>query len=227
MRSAFRALPPLLALSLGACVVSVSPVTGRERAYAYTWEQEMRLGREADRQIVAQYGTYGDTALQAYVRRVGEAVLAASHLRREGAMTEYRTAKFTFRVLDTEAVHAFALPGGFVYVTRGMLAHLDNEAQLAVVLGHEIGHVAARHGSQSALESGLVVAGLLGASLIGEEVAGAGREIGDIGGIAAALVRIRYTRDDERESDRLGVEYATLAGYRAEEGAELFMKLQR
>jgi predicted Zn-dependent protease len=230
MRSTFRALLPLLAVApvLGGCVVtSASPVTGRQRAYAYTWEQEMRMGREADREIVARYGTYDDPELEAYVRRVGEAVLATSHLRREGALPEYRAAKFTFRVLDSEAVNAFALPGGFVYVTRGLLAHLDNEAQLAVVLGHEIAHVAARHGSQSALESGLMIAGVLGAGLLGERVAGAGQEIGDLGGVAGDLMLIRYSRDDERESDRLGVEYAALAGYRAEEGVELFTALQR
>lgn len=228
MRPAFRALPPLLALaSLGACVMSVSPVTGRERAYGYSWEQEQALGREADREIVAQFGTYGDAELEAYVRRVGESVLAASHLRREDAPPEYRTAKFVFRVLDTEAVNAFALPGGFVYVTRGLLAHLRNEAQLAVVLGHEIGHVAARHRSQSVLESGLVMAGLMGAGIAGERMAGAGQEIQDFGGIAAQLMLIRYSRDDERESDRLGVEYAALAGYRAEEGAEFLVTVQR
>lgn len=230
MRSTVRALLPVLVLApvLGACVVtSASPVSGRQRAYAYTWDQEMRMGRVADREIVARYGTVDDPELEAYVRRVGEAVLATSHLRREGALPEYRAAKFAFRVLDSEAVNAFAIPGGFVYVTRGLLAHLDNEAQLAVVLGHEIAHVAARHGSQSALEGGLVMAGLMGAGMLGEQVAGAGQEIGDLGGIAANLLLIRYSRDDERESDRLGVEYAALAGYRAEEGAELFMALQR
>lgn len=230
MRSTVRALLPILVLApvLGACVVtSASPVTGRQRAYAYTWEQEMRMGRAADRQIVARYGTYDDPELEAYVRRVGEAVLATSHLRRESALPEYRAAKFTFRVLDSEAVNAFAIPGGFVYVTRGLLAHLDNEAQLAVVLGHEVAHVAARHGSQSVLESGLMTAGLMGASMLGEQVAGAGQEIGDLGGVAADLMLIRYSRDDERESDRLGVEYAALAGYRAEEGVDLFATLQR
>ena len=229
MRSIVRALLPLLAAApaLAGCVMSTSPVTGRERAYGYTWEQEMRIGRELDRQIVSQFGTYGDSALAAYVRRVGEAVLATSHLRRPGAPPEYQAARFAFRVLDTETVNAFALPGGFVYVTRGLLAHLDNEAQLAVVLGHEIGHVVARHGSQSALEAALVRFGLMGASLLGERVAGAGREINDYGGIAADLMLIRYSRDDERESDSLGVEYAAMAGYRAAEGADFFTSLQR
>ncbi|HEX6039320.1 M48 family metalloprotease [Longimicrobium sp.] len=227
MRVHVRRLLPLLALALGACAVSMSPVTGRKRAYAYSWEQEVRLGRAVDRQITAQYGTYDDDALQDYVRRVGNDVLAVSHLRRDDALPEYRTAKFVFRVLDTEAVNAFALPGGYVYVTRGMLAHLENEAQLAVVLGHEIAHVAARHGSQNALEGGLMTAALLGAGLLGEELAGAGDEIGDVGAVAAQLMLFRYSRDDERESDRLGVEYAAMAGYRAAEGAAFFSGLER
>lgn len=229
MRSILRLLLPVLALAptVSACAVSTSPVTGRQRAYAYSWEQEVRIGRAADAQIVEQFGTYDDADLADYVRRVGQAVLATSHLRREGALPEYRHTKFVFRVLDTEAVNAFALPGGYVYVTRGLLAHLENEAQLAVVLGHEIAHVAARHGSQNALESGLMMVGLLGAALLGEEVAGAGREINDYGGVAAQLLLFRYSRDDERESDQLGVEYAALAGYRAAEGADFFVKLQR
>jgi predicted Zn-dependent protease len=229
MRSIFRALLPVLAIApaVSACAVSTSPVTGRQRAYAYSWEQEVALGREVDRQIVAQFGTYDDPQLEAYVRRVGESVLQTSHLRREGALPEYQATKFTFRVLDTETVNAFALPGGFVYVTRGLLAHLDNEAQLAVVLGHEVAHVAARHSSQNALETGLVMVGLLGASLLGEEMAGIGEEIGDFGSIAAQLFLFRYSRDDERESDRLGVEYAAMAGYRAAEGADFFTALQR
>lgn len=227
MRSSFRVLLPIFALALGGCVIAPSPVSGRDRAYGLSIEQEVRMGREADRQIVAQFGTYGDSALQAYVRRVGDAVLATSHLRRPDALPEYRYAKFTFRVLDTEAVNAFALPGGFVYVTRGLLAHLDNEAQLAVVLGHEVAHVAARHGSQNALESGLAGIALIGAAILGERMAGAGQEVNDYGGVAAQLLLVRYSRDDERESDRLGVEYATRAGYRAAEGAAFFRSLQR
>ena len=228
MRSIFRALLPVLAIApaLAACAVSTSPVTGRQRAYAYSWQQEIEIGRRADREIVDQFGTYDDPELEAYVRGVGEAVLAASHLRRPEALPEYQATRFTFRVLDTEIVNAFALPGGYVYVTRGLLAHLDNEAQLAVVLGHEIGHVAARHTAQDALQSGFLVAALLGADFLAEG-AGVRGEIVDAASIGAQLLLFRYSRDDERESDRLGVEYAALAGYRAAEGAEFFTALER
>ena len=223
-----RALLPVLALvPLAACAVSTNPVSGRQRAYAYSWEQEIALGREADREIVEQFGLYDDPELSAYVERVGQAVLAESHLRRPDARPEYRATEFTFRVLDSEIVNAFALPGGFVYVTRGLLAHLENEAQLAVVLGHEVGHVAARHTSQDMFESGLATLGLLGASLIAEELAGIGDELAAVGGIGMQLMLFRYSRDDERESDRLGVEYAARAGYAAAEGADFFTALQR
>ncbi len=217
----------VIAPALAACAVSTNPVSGRQRAYAYTWAQEVQLGRQADEQIVEQFGVYDDPELQSYVERVGQQVLAQSHLRRETALPEYRSAKFTFRVLDTEIVNAFALPGGFVYVTRGLLAHLENEAQLAVVLGHEVAHVAARHGSQQAFETGLVLIGLMGAGLLGEELAGIGEEVTNVGGLGLNLLMFRYSRDDERESDRLGVEYAAMAGYAAAEGADFFTALQR
>lgn len=229
MSTLARALLPVLALApaLASCAVGVSPVTGARRAYAYTWQQEIRLGREADREIVEQLGVVEDSALAAYVARVGEAVLAESHLRRDGALREYRETPFTFRVLDTEGVNAFALPGGYVYVTRGLLAHLDSEAQLAVVLGHEVAHVAARHSSRDALKTGLVTLGVRGAGALGEEVGGVGGVLAELGGMSAALLVLRHSRDDERESDALGVEYAARAGYDAAEGAAFFAALRR
>jgi predicted Zn-dependent protease len=231
MSCSFRALA-LLALAaapplLSACAVGTNPVTGRQRAYAFTWQEEIALGRQADAEIVRDYGVHDDPRLTAYVRRVGEAMLAQSHLRREDALPEFRETRFTWRVLDTEEVNAFALPGGFIYVTRGLLAHTRNEAQLAVVLGHEVAHVAARHGSQDAFKAVIGLAGVLGLSLLAEELAGIGDEVGSAGGVAASLLLFRYSRDQERESDRLGVEYAARAGYRAAEGAGFFQLLRR
>jgi predicted Zn-dependent protease len=229
MRSLLRALLPVLVAvpALSSCAVGVNPVTGAKRAYAYTWQQEIQLGRQADREIVEQFGVVDDPALQAYVERVGEAVLAVSHLRRDGALPEFRETAFTFRVLDSEIVNAFALPGGFVYVTRGLLAHLDSEAQLAVVLGHEIAHVAARHSSKDALKTGLVALGVAGASVLGDELGGVAGLLAELGGLGAQLLMVRHSRDDERESDALGVEYAARAGYDAAEGAHFFTALKR
>jgi predicted Zn-dependent protease len=199
MRSILRALLPLLVAlpTLASCAVGVNPVSGARRAYAYTWQQEIRLGREADREIVEQFGVVDDAELAAYVVRVGEAVLAHSHLRREGALPEYRETAFTFRVLDTEVVNAFALPGGFVYVTRGLLAHLDSEAQLAVVLGHEVAHVAARHSSKDALKTGALMIGIAGASALGEELGGVAEVLAEAGGLGLQFLMLRHSRDDE------------------------------
>lgn len=215
------------ALLLSGCAMSTSPITGQRRAYAYSWQQEIELGREYDGEIVEEFGLYDDPALTAYVRRVGEEVLARSHLRRPEAQEEFRSTEFTFRVLDSPIVNAFALPGGYVYVTRGLLAHLDNEAQLAVVLGHEVAHVAARHTSQQVLKQNVAMAGLVGVSLLGEELYGIGDEVMAVGGAGMQLLLFKHSRGDEEESDRLGVEYAARAEYRAAEGAGFFDVLNR
>jgi len=216
----------ILASFVASCTVSQSPVTGRKRAYGYTWEQEIQLGKESDPAIVAEYGEYDDQQLLAYVRSVGERVLAESHLRRADTKPEYRI-PFTFRVLDSPILNAFALPGGYVYVTRGLVAHMENEAQLAVVLGHEIGHVAARHASQQALSGQFATLGVIGGAVLGEVIAGAGGEILQAGSAASQLLLLSYSRSHESESDRLGVEYAARAGYKAEEGAGFFVTLKR
>ncbi|MBW3654979.1 MAG: M48 family metalloprotease [Gemmatimonadetes bacterium] len=226
-RTIRRSAPLLLAVLLTGCAVSHSAITGQKRAYAYSWQQEIEMGREYDREIVEEFGLYEDPALTAYVTRVGEEVLSRSHLRRPEAAAELRNTPFTFRVLDTPMVNAFALPGGYVYVTRGLLAHMDSEAQLAVVLGHEVGHVAARHTSQRMLRTNLATVGLLAASLLGEKLYGAGDEVMGLGGVGVHLILFRNSRGDEEESDRLGVEYAARAEYRAAEGAGFFEVLNR
>ncbi len=218
----------LFTFVVSSCVVQRSPVTGNKRAYGYSWAQELQIGAEADPHIVAQYGLYDDPEIQAYVKRIGEEVLANSHLRRPDAEQQFRDAPFTFRVLDSPIVNAFALPGGYVYVTRGLLAHVESEAQLAVVLGHEVGHVAGRHGSKRAATAQFGQLGLIAGAVIGQEVLGL--PAGDLlstGSSVAQLMFLRYGRDDERESDLLGVEYAALSGYQAEEGAAFFTTLKR
>ncbi len=221
----------LLVVLMAGCVASrdINPITGHTRFYGYTWEQELQIGRESDPQIVAQYGVYDNPELAQYVVRVGETVLQHSHLRRPGADPRFRNLTFTFRVLDSPVVNAFALPGGYVYVTRGLLAHLENEAQLAVVLGHEIGHVAGRHASKRAASQSFFQLGLLGGALLGQGLLGgnAAENILNVGGSATQLLFLSYGRDDERESDDVGVEYAAKAGYRAGEGAAFFGTLRR
>ncbi len=217
------------AVLFSGCVVQRSPITGKKRAYGYSWAQEIQIGQESDPQIVAQFGLYDDERLSAYITRIGEAVLAESHLRRPESAPEYRNTPFTFRVLDSPVVNAFALPGGYIYVTRGLLSHLNNEAQLAVVLGHEVTHVAARHASQRAATQQFGMIGLIGVALGGQAILGgsAGGDILDIGGTAAGLLFLQYGRDDERESDRNGVDYAAQVGYKTSEASAFFHSLKR
>ena len=217
----------LLAIGLAGCTTGVNPVTGNTRAYGYTWEQEQELGTQADKQIQNQYGIYDDEQVQAYVDSLGQAILAHSHMRRADTPARFRNTEFTFRVLDSPIINAFALPGGYVYITRGLLAHQNNEAQLAMVIGHEIAHVAARHASQQAAKQQFAQLGLI-AGAIGGELAGfSGGNILQLGGQAAQLLFLSYSRENEREADRLGVEYAALDGYQSGEGAAFFRTLER
>ena len=222
------ALVGLLVLS-GCGTTNVNYVTGENQRGAYTWAQEVQIGREADQQIVAQYGVYDDAAVTAYVNRVAQSVLETSAYNDPSTPAEVRNTPFTFRVLDSPVVNAFALPGGFVYVTRGLMSYLENEAQLAVVLGHEVGHVLARHSSERAARQQLGQLGLLGAAVLGTAVGGGrvGQGILDYGGTGAQLLFLRYGRDAEREADQAGVAYAEFAGYDASTAATFFVSLER
>lgn len=217
----------LFVISQGCVSLQVSPVSGNKRVYGYSWEQELKLGREADPEIVRQYGLYEDEELSEYVTRLGQELLEISHFNRESTPQQYRNTEFTFRVLDSPVVNAFALPGGFVYVTRGLMTHLQNEAQLMVVLGHEIGHVAARHASQRAAEQQFGQLAVIGGAVLGESLGMNGGDILQLSSQTAQLMFLSYSRDDERESDRIGVEYAAMEGYEASEGAEFFTSLKR
>ncbi|MEK7759832.1 MAG: M48 family metalloprotease, partial [Pseudomonadota bacterium] len=123
-------LPGLAATLIAAC--AVNPVSGGRELALLSEADELRLGHENDAAVRKQYGVYANARLQAYVQQVGERLAAKSHR----PQLQYR-----FTVLDSPDVNAFALPGGYIYITRGILAHLNSEAELAAVLGHEIGHV--------------------------------------------------------------------------------------
>ena len=223
------ALIVVVGASTGCVTTGTNPISGNQRAYAYSWEEEVKLGTEADKQIQQQYGIYDDKELQQYVDRIAQDVLAESHMRRPDTPAKFRNTEFTFRVLDSPIINAFALPGGYVYVTRGLLAHLNNEAQLAVVLGHEIGHVAGRHASKQAAKQRFMQTALIGGAIAGQAAFGGnvGQNVLGLGSNAAQLLSLSYSRGNERESDQLGVEYATMAGYDAAEGAAFFTSLKR
>ncbi|SMO66589.1 M48 family metalloprotease [Gracilimonas mengyeensis] len=228
LRSRYVSFVLLIAVLINSCVsLEVNPVSGNKRAFGYSWEEEEKIGAQSDKEITAQYGVYENEELSNYVSALGQEMLEVSHLRREDTPKKFRETEFTFRVLDSPVVNAFALPGGYVYVTRGLLAHLNNEAQLAVVIGHEIGHVAARHASQRAVEQQVGQLAVIGGAVLGESLGYDGQSILQLSSQTAQLMFLKYGRDDERESDALGVEYAAMQNYEAAEGADFFTSLER
>ncbi len=206
-------LVPALTLSLLAGCAT-NPVTGERELMLVSERQEEELGREGDREIVAQFGVVDDPALQKYVEEVGQRLVTVSHR---------PNMRFTFRILDDPVVNAFALPGGFVYVTRGILPYLQSEGALALVMGHEVGHVTARHGAQRLTRQQLLGLGIGISTLLGERFA-------LVTGLASAggqLLMLGYGRDDERQSDQLGVTYGTRAGFDTTDGAAFFDTLAK
>ncbi len=189
----------LAALGLGAC--SVNPATGRQQFDGLLpASQEASIGAQQHQQIVAQYGgVYNNPQLQAYVDRVGQQV---------ARNTERSDVRYTFTLLDSPVVNAFALPGGYVYVTRGILAVANDEAELAGVLGHEIGHVTGRH-QAARYSQGLLTT--LGATVIGAAVGDA--NVTRALGMGNSLYMSSYSRDQESEADNLGIRYLSRAGY--------------
>jgi predicted Zn-dependent protease len=171
-------------------------------------EDDVRAGREAHPQILEQYGgSIGDKAVEAYVQQLG------TRLKNVSELSEL---DFTFTVLDSEIVNAFALPGGYVYVTRGLMALAENEAELAGVIGHEIGHVTARHGASRQTTGTLATAlGQIGGALLGAYIGGeAGARVGgQLGQQAGYGLTMTYSRSQEYEADELGVRYLSRADY--------------
>ena len=224
----FRALSLPTALLFFGCTADLVPATGEKRYLGFTWQQETEIGKQASQQVAALFGLYRDPKLERYVTEVGSRVLAASHLRRPGIPEEFSRTPVTFGVLDSPIINAMALPGGYIYVTRGMLAHLNNEDQLATVLGHEIGHVAARHAARQAWQQQLSQGLLLGGALLGQGVLGLpAQDILNLGSMAAQMIFLRYSREDELEADKLGGEYSSQAGYDPREVIAFFQTLSR
>jgi len=209
------------------CVTDIVPATGERRYLGYTWQQETDIGKQASKEVTSLFGVYGDANLARYVTEVGNRVLATSHLRRPGADEQVRATPVTFTVLDSPVINAMALPGGYIYVTRGMLAHLNNEDQLATVIAHEIGHVAARHAARQAWQQQIGQGLLLGGAVLSQGLGLPAGNILNFGGMATQLFLLRYSREDELEADRLGVEYAMAAGYDSREVIGLFQTLDR
>lgn len=193
-------LSSLLFLCLASC--AQNPVTGQPDFVLMTEAQEIRLGAQTDQEVKKQYPLYDLNGLQAYVEGIGQKL--AKHSHRPGL--EYR-----FTVLDSGEVNAFALPGGRIYITRGIIAYLNSEAELAAVLGHELGHVTARHSVRqySAAKGADILLSILSAT--SPALRGAGAQ--NLAGLFGNALLAGYGREHELEADRLGAEYLARAGY--------------
>lgn len=190
----------LVLLALAGC--AQNPVSGQTDFVMMSENQEIATGRQADEQVKKQYKVYESKALQDYVNSVGQKIARKSHR---------PNLQYHFTVLDTADINAFALPGGYVYITRGIMAYLNSEAELAAVLGHEIGHVTARHGvrQQSAAQAANI--GLTIASIFVPEInTNVGQNLSNV--IGGALLS-GYGRDHELEADHLGAIYLSRTDY--------------
>jgi len=200
------------AISFSSC--ARNPVTGKNEFMLLTESDEIKMGAAADKDVVQMYGLYEDQAILDYVDKIGQKMAKISHRPH---------LKYEFKVMNSPVINAFAVPGGYIYITRGILAYLNNEAELAGVVGHEIGHVTARHSAQKYSEVSLAQLGLGVGSMISEDFA-------MFSGLAAqgvGLLFLKFSRDDEKQSDELGVAYSTKVGYDAREMSNFFYTLDK
>jgi predicted Zn-dependent protease len=204
--------PALLAGALLLAACAINPATGRRELMMVSQEQEAAMGREYDPQIVASMGLYPDTALQRYVAALGQ---------RLAAQSERPNLQWTFRVIDDPVVNAFAVPGGYIYITRGIMAHFNSEAQLAAVIGHEIGHVTARHSAAQMSRQQIAQLGLVVGSMASEQIA----QNAQAASAGLGMLFLKYGRDDENEADALGLRYMRRTSYDVREMPGVFTML--
>ncbi len=198
-------------LLLASC--AKNPITGK-RELAISEDKEIELGASYDPQVVASMGVYENPDLNQLLQRVGSQMAKESHR---------PNLNWTFRIVDSDVVNAFAVPGGYVYFTRGILAHFNNEAEFAGVLGHEIGHVTARHSAKQMRKQQLAQVGMVAGALASNTV----RQNFDAVTQGMQLLFLKYGRDAESQSDKLGVQYSSQLGYDANYMAGFFQTIDR
>jgi predicted Zn-dependent protease len=193
---------------------AVNPVTGKKQLMLMSEEQELQLGTSYDPQVIATFGEYNNAALTSFVQSQGNQM---------GKISHRPNVQYHVKVLDSPVVNAFAVPGGYIYLTRGILAQLNSEAELAGVIGHEMGHIAARHSASQQTKQTLGQMVLIGGMMASEKLA----KYADYAMQGMQLLFLRFSRDDEREADRLGTMYSSLVGYDAHQMAEFFKVLYK
>jgi predicted Zn-dependent protease len=193
---------------------AVNPVTGKRELMLLSESDEIQLGKQTDSQVVESYGIYDHPDLTAYITQLGNRIAVLSHR---------PNLKYEFRLLDSPVINAFAVPGGYIYITRGILAYLNSESEFAGVLGHEIGHVTARHSAKQYTQAQMAQLGLGVGMIFSEKF----RQYANLTQFGVGLLFLRFSRDNERQADELGVEYSTKAGYDATHMANFFVTLEK
>jgi predicted Zn-dependent protease len=193
-----------------------NPVTGEMQRVQLSPQQEVALGLQSRQQVASEYGgLYPDTTLQEYIDRVGEKLVANT----EAAKSPY---SYEFHLLrDNKTVNAFALPGGQIFITAAMLSRLNSEAQLAGVLGHEIGHVVGRHGAEHLAKQQLGTALVQAVGVAASDTVDGSRQAQVVAQAVNQMLNLKYGRDDELESDELGLVFMSQAGYNPQGIVEL------
>lgn len=209
-----RTFVPLMAAAVMLAGCATNPATGEKQFSLISEGQEIQMGLEADPSIIASMGLDPDSGRQRYVRGIGL---------RLAAISERPNLPWTFRVIDDPVVNAFAVPGGHIYVTRGILAHLNSEAELASVLGHEIGHVTARHSVEQMSRQQIAQLGLVVGTVLKPDLA----RYAGIASQGLGLLFLKYSRDDESQADQLGLRYMRRGGFDAHRMPEVFTLLDR
>ncbi len=201
-----------VALLLHSC--AVNPVTGKKQFMLVSEQQELAMGKQYNPQVVASMGLYQDDKLQAFIDKKGNEMAKISHR---------PNLTYKFQIVDSPVVNAFAVPGGYVYFTRGIMAHFNSEAEFMGVLGHELGHITARHSVAQQSKQTLYSGVFMGAMILVPEI----QQFGNAGMQGLQLLFLKHSRDHESQSDELGVEYSTKVGYDAREMADFFEVLKR
>lgn len=201
-------------LTIAGFSCAVNPVTQKRELMLLSRSDEIALGQQTDAEVTSTYGVYPDSSLNEYVSTVGKKMAAVSH---------QPDLEFHFQVLDSPVVNAFAVPGGFVYMTRGILAYLNDEAELAGVMGHEIGHVTARHSAKMYSQAQMAQVGLV----LGAALSKTFRQFAGLAQAGLTVLFLSFSREHERQADDLGVLYASKAGYDASRMSNMFITLQK
>src|SRR3954465_9962228 len=212
--------PLVLVLMVGLLACAKNYVTRRHELHLIGEKTEIEIGRKAKQDIIKEYGEYRDLDWQVYLDQVGQRVAKAS---------DRPNLAYDFTIVDTDLLNAFAVPGGYVFVTRGILAQMVDEAELAIVLGHEITHVAAWHGIEQLQRAGMLST-LTAIGAIGGIAIGAGEAaiaIAQAAGIYENLYLLGYGRKHELEADQPGIYYAPRAGYDPEAALTFFQRLEK